>query len=46
MRLPKDVAAAATPTREWKAATVCGSSVGPTLDDTVRPEGKRERDRG
>ena len=37
---PRDVTAAATPTKEWKAATVWGSSVGPTLEDTVSPEGE------
>ena len=39
--LPREVAAAATPTKEWKAATVWGSSVGPTLDATVSPTEER-----
>ena len=34
---PTAVAMAAAPTREWKAATVCGSSCGPTLPAMPRP---------
>merc|ERR1719454_2487238 len=34
---PMEVPIAAKPTREWKAATVCGRAIGLTREPTIRP---------